>query len=86
MNAPTPQPVFFHANRSARKLASRLAEVVTGAVMADRGSCARYATDASIYEIEPLAVLVPASDADVRAAIAVCAELGVPIVPRGAGS
>jgi len=54
--------------------------------MTDRGSCARYATDASIYEIQPLAVLVPTSDADVRAAIAVCAELGVPVVPRGAGS
>src|SRR5690349_12613430 len=73
----TTSPVTFHRNRPAHELAARLANVVKGDVMTDRGSCARYATDASIYEIQPLAVLVPTSDADVRAAIAVCAELGV---------
>ena len=43
--------------------------------MADAASRGRYATDASIYQVEPLAVLVPASDDDVRAAIEVCAAL-----------
>ncbi|HET8832791.1 MAG TPA: FAD-binding oxidoreductase, partial [Casimicrobiaceae bacterium] len=86
MASTTTSPVTFHRNRPAHELAARLANVVKGDVMTDRGSCARYATDASIYEIQPLAVLVPTSDADVRAAIAVCAELGVPVVPRGAGS
>ena len=46
----------------------------------------RYATDASIYQVEPVGVLVPASDADVRAAFDVCRELRIPMLPRGAGS
>jgi len=86
MNAPAPQPLVFHANRSGKDVAARLAKVVSASVMADAASCARYATDASIYQVRPLAILVPTSDDDVRAAIAVCAELGVPIVARGAGS
>src|SRR6478736_1513030 len=86
MNAPAPQPLVFHANRPGRDVAARLAKVVSGAVMADAASCARYATDASIYQVQPLAILVPASDDDVRAATEVCTALGVPIIARGAGS
>ena len=52
----------------------------------DRASRGRYSTDASIYQVEPVGVLVPRSDADVRAAFDVCRELGVPLLPRGAGS
>ena len=86
MNAPAPQPLVFHANRPGQDVAARLAKVVSGAVMADAASCARYATDASIYQVQPLAILVPASDDDVRAATEVCTALGVPIIARGAGS
>ena len=39
-------------------------------MLSDAASRGRYATDASIYQVEPLGVLVPASDDDVRAAIA----------------
>src|SRR6187551_2466972 len=86
MNASAPQPLVFHANRPGQDVAARLAKVVSGAVMADAASCARYATDASIYQVQPLAILVPASDDDVRAATEVCTALGVPIIARGAGS
>src|SRR6476646_10529514 len=85
MNASAPQPLVFHA-RAGRDIAARLAKVVAGDVLTDAASCARYATDASIYQVQPLAVLVPAADDDVRAAIDVCAQAGVPIVARGAGS
>ncbi|ALG14273.1 FAD-binding oxidoreductase [Kibdelosporangium phytohabitans] len=34
----------------------------------------------------PLAVVLPSSTAQVQAVVRICAELGVPIVPRGAGS
>ena len=57
-----------------------------GDVLFDRASRGRYATDASIYQVEPVGVVVPQSDADVRAAFDVCRELGVPMLPRGAGS
>ena len=52
----------------------------------DLASRGRYATDASIYQVMPLAVLVPHDDDDVRAAMAICAEVGMPMLPRGAGT
>jgi FAD/FMN-containing dehydrogenase len=73
MNASAPQPLVFHA-RAGRDIAARLAKVVAGDVLTDAASCARYATDASIYQVQPLAVLVPATDDDVRAAMDICAR------------
>src|SRR5574340_1834924 len=67
-------------------LSKRLGEDVRGEVLFDAASRARYATDASISQIEPRGVVVPASDDDVRATFGVCRELGVPVLARGAGS
>ncbi len=50
---------------------------------ADRG---RYATDASIYQVQPLAVVVPKTIADVHAVLATAREGGVPVLPRGGGT
>ena len=50
---------------------------------ADRG---RYATDASIYQIEPVGVLVPRTIEDVATAMAIARESGVPVLPRGGGT
>ncbi len=80
------QPLVFHRQGADDALARRLRAAVRGAVLVDVASRMRYATDASIYQVEPLGVLVPASDDDVRAAFDVCRELGVPVLPRGAGS
>ena len=45
-----------------------------------------YATDASIYQVEPIGVVVPHSvDAAVKA-LAVLAAEGVPVLPRGSGT
>ena len=67
-------------------LAARLARAVDGDVLFDAASRGRYATDASIYQVEPVGVLVPEAIDDVRAAIDVCRESRVPVLPRGAGS
>jgi FAD/FMN-containing dehydrogenase/Fe-S oxidoreductase len=67
-------------------LAARLASAVAGDVLFDAASRGRYATDASIYEVEPVGVLVPKSIDDVRAALALCREERVPVLARGAGS
>jgi FAD/FMN-containing dehydrogenase/Fe-S oxidoreductase len=67
-------------------LAARLSRAVEGEVLFDAASRGRYATDASIYQVEPVGVLVPRTQDDVRAAIAVCREQRVPMLPRGAGS
>ena len=45
-----------------------------------------YATDASIYEMEPIAITYPQNTEDVQAIVQVANELGVPILPRGAGT
>ena len=79
-------PLVFHARRSGSELAQRLARVVEGELMFDAASRGRYATDASIYQVMPLGVLVPRTHDDVRAAFDVCRELRVPVLPRGAGS
>ncbi|HXU55538.1 MAG TPA: FAD-binding and (Fe-S)-binding domain-containing protein, partial [Casimicrobiaceae bacterium] len=67
-------------------LARRLREVCRGDVLFDAASRGRYATDASIYQIEPIGVVVPCDEDDVRAALGVARELKVPVLPRGAGS
>ena len=67
-------------------LERRLRAEVDGEVLFDAASRGRYSTDASIYQVEPVGVLVPASHEDVRAAFDVCRELRIPMLPRGAGS
>src|SRR5437868_14061681 len=67
-------------------LEPRLRRETRGEVLFDAFSRGRYATDASIYQIEPLGVIVPQSRADVAAAIAIAREEGVPVLPRGGGT
>ncbi len=45
-----------------------------------------YATDASLYQVEPLAVVLPASVEDAVRAVQFCSQRGLPILPRGGGT
>jgi FAD/FMN-containing dehydrogenase len=65
------------------RLAERLRKELQGEVLFDSFSRGRYSTDASHYQIEPVGVVVPRSDDDVRAAIAIAREESVPLLPRG---
>ena len=67
-------------------LAARLRRELAGEVLFDPFSRGRYATDASIYQIEPVGVVVPRTRDDLVAAVQIAAEEGVPILPRGAGT
>jgi FAD/FMN-containing dehydrogenase/Fe-S oxidoreductase len=67
-------------------LAARLSAALEGEVLFDRFSRGRYATDASHYQIEPVGVVVPKTMDDVRAAMAIAREEGVPLLPRGGGT
>ncbi len=69
-----------------RRLFSRLTSAILGEVMTDDASRARYANDASIYQMVPKAVVVPRSVQDIKAAMAVAREEGVPVLPRGGGT
>lgn len=67
-------------------LATRLRREIHGEVHFDAFSRGRYSTDASIYQIEPLGVVVPRNDRDVMSAIQIAAEAKAPILPRGGGT
>ncbi len=67
-------------------LAARLRREVRGDVLFDRASRGRYSTDASIYQVEPVGVVVPETEDDALRAMRIAVEAGVPILPRGAGS
>jgi FAD/FMN-containing dehydrogenase/Fe-S oxidoreductase len=45
-----------------------------------------YATDASIYQVEPLGVWIPRTVDGAARAVALCAAHGVPVLPRGGGT
>src|SRR5262245_17021374 len=66
--------------------AARLRRELDAEVLFDSASRGRYSTDASIYQIEPVGVVVPRSEEAARHAVAIAAEAGVPILPRGAGT
>ena len=67
-------------------LEAELRAIVRGEVRFDATSKSLYATDASPYRILPLGVVVPLDDDDVRAAVAVAAKHGAPILARGGGT
>ncbi len=67
-------------------LARRLAAEVEGEVLFDAFSRGRYATDASIYQMDPIGVVIARHDRDVAAAMEIAAEAGVPVLPRGGGT
>ncbi len=67
-------------------LSARLRRELTGDVLFDAWSRGRYSTDASIYQIEPLGVVVPRTDAEAVRAAEIAVDNGIPILPRGAGT
>src|SRR5690606_9208689 len=76
----------MHAAASHSALAQRLVREIDGEVLFDAASRGRYATDASIYQIDPVGVVVPRTEEAVRIAVQIANEMRVPILPRGAGT
>jgi FAD/FMN-containing dehydrogenase/Fe-S oxidoreductase len=63
-----------------------LRDRIRGDVSFDEVTRGIYGTDASMYQITPIAVVLPRDEADVRAAVKTAAEYNVTIVPRGGGT
>jgi FAD/FMN-containing dehydrogenase/Fe-S oxidoreductase len=77
------------AERSPRRLTGlqeALSEAVQGEVRFDKVSRAIYSTDASVYQILPVGVVVPSCPEDVRQTLAICRKFGVSITARGGGT
>jgi FAD/FMN-containing dehydrogenase/Fe-S oxidoreductase len=73
-------------NLARSRFEQRLRRETRGEVLFDAFSRGRYATDASIYQIEPLGVIVPKSREDAVTAIEIARQEGVPVLPRGGGT
>ena len=86
MNAPSFPLRLVKTSAAHSGLARRLRAEVDAEVLFDAASRGRYATDASIYQMEPIGVVVPRTEEAARGAIGIAADAGVPILPRGAGT
>jgi FAD/FMN-containing dehydrogenase/Fe-S oxidoreductase len=69
-----------------RQLGADLAAAIEGEVRFGLHDRMLYATDASLYQVEPLGVVIPASVDDAQRAVEFCAGRGLPILPRGGGT
>jgi len=79
-------PGAAHARIGDSALAARLRRELEGEVLFDAFSRGRYSTDASIYQIEPIGVIVPRHRQDLLSALQIAAEEGIPVLPRGGGT
>ncbi len=74
------------ADSATRDLEADLCAVVGGEVRFDAVTRQMYSTDASIYQMEPVGVVMPRDAADVQAVIETCNKNGVAVLPRGGGT
>jgi FAD/FMN-containing dehydrogenase/Fe-S oxidoreductase len=72
--------------RTGSDLERELRKVVEGDVRFDDYSRLLYATDASMYQVEPIGVVMPRSAADVHAVLELANRYNVPVLPRGGGT
>ena len=68
------------------ELSQHLGRLIDGEVKFDQVTRMIYSTDASIYQIEPLGVVIPRSVEDVIATIETAINFNVPVLPRGGGT
>ncbi len=85
MDVPVPDAAIL--SRKPAIVARLRAVLPRDAVIDDPAETRAYECDAlSAYRMQPLAVVLPRTTAEVAAALRVCFEEGVPVVPRGAGT
>src|SRR5215510_1916493 len=78
MKSPSVTPVASDLERELRR-------VVEGEVRFDDYSRLLYSTDASMYQVEPIGVVLPRSKGDVQAVLELANRYNVPVLPRGGG-
>ena len=87
MSAPLQAPLVAPPERREQVAAALRARLPERAVLHDPEDTRPYECDGlAAYRQLPMIVTLPSSEAEVLAILAVCRELQVPIVPRGAGT
>lgn len=85
--APAAAPAGPEPTRiDAAALRADLAQAIEGDVRFDVVSRALYSTDASVYQIEPLGVVLPRSREDLVRLVGLCARHRCPLTMRGGGT
>lgn len=82
----TSAPTVETTEASLQELEAELRRIVQGEVRFGRHDRMLYATDASLYQVEPIGVVIPSSVEDAHRAVAVCATNRVAVLPRGGGT
>src|SRR5438552_7820999 len=67
-------------------LLDHLRRHVDGEVRFDVVTRRLYSTDASIYQIEPVGVVIPKTTAALQTAVQIALEMHIPIIARGGGT
>ena len=80
-----------HPSRDAKiqplgEFAERLSREMSGEVLFDQATRGRYSTDASIYQVTPVGVVIPRHQQDLKIALDIARDAKVPILARGAGT
>src|SRR5690606_10367885 len=70
----------------AARLERALSERVRGEVRFGTHTRLMYSTDASLYQIVPMGVVIPRDAEDVETVVRLAGEANVPLVPRGGGT
>src|SRR6187399_968859 len=71
---------------NASTLETTLRRTIKGDVLFDVASRGRYSTDASIYQVEPVGVVLPRDETDLALVMDVARDAKAAILPRGAGT
>ncbi len=66
--------------------AADLARLVAGQVRFDRHTRMLYSTDASIYQVEPIGVVIPAGVEDIAKVVDYCGRRRIAVLARGGGT
>ena len=74
------------ADVDTHELVEELRRKVIGEVRFDEVTRLLYSTDASIYQVEPIGVVLPKTTEDVIAVIEIANRHNVPVLPRGGGT
>ena len=76
----------YTAKELAAEIKAELQSNIEGEVRFDAFTRTLYSTDASIYQIQPLGVIIPRRTEDVIAAVTIASRHRIPLLPRGGGS